>query len=155
MIKKNTEDIELINKILNGDRIAEEILYSKYKLIIKNYLDKNYPNPDIDDDVSEILIKVFLNLSKYDKEQLIFKKWVYSIAKNYEIDKWRKNDIKLLSYSSNNVNISSTNNYFDKVNNIYSLTSNINYDTINTVNFISIDLQFDYIGPYNKYLSIL
>lgn len=82
----------LIQNILNGNRVAQETLYDKYKKIVKDYLKGKYNKYyDIDDDVSEILIKVFLNLNTFDPKKSKLKSWVLSITKNYMIDKWRNN----------------------------------------------------------------
>lgn len=80
----------LIQSSLDGNQGAQTILYDKYKKIIKDYLRSKYFNyPDLDDDVSEVVIKVFMNLATFDPEKSKFKSWVISIAKNYMIDKWR------------------------------------------------------------------
>ena len=66
------KDIILIKKTIKGNQDAEKELYVKYKKIINDYLLKKYSNYyDIEDDVSEILIKVFLNLDSYDKKWLL------------------------------------------------------------------------------------
>ena len=100
----------LIQNILNGNRASEEIFFNKYKNIIKNYLKNKYLNyniDDIDDCVSEILIKVFYSLDKYDSEKSGVKNWVLSITKNFMIDTWRhkssliSNNVSLLDYNSN------------------------------------------------------
>ena len=75
---------------MNGNLQSQEILYNKYKTSVKNFLKAKYSTYyDLDDDVSEILIKVFLNLNTFDVEKSKFSSWVFTIAKNYMIDKWR------------------------------------------------------------------
>lgn len=87
----NKEDIILIQRIINGNREAETYLYKKYKKIVNNYIINKYSNySDIEDDVSEIMVRVFINLCKYDATKSMFKTWVISITKNYLIDKWRQ-----------------------------------------------------------------
>jgi RNA polymerase sigma factor (sigma-70 family) len=88
------EDIGLIQNILDGDKRAEEKLYERYKKIVEDFLKKKYPNEkNLDDDVSEILIKVFLTLPVFDNQKSKFKSWVFTIAKNHMIDKSRTFDV--------------------------------------------------------------
>lgn len=75
--------------------MAQELLYNKYKKILSSYLKKNYSSNYIEDDVSEILIKVFLGLDKFDGTKSKFSSWVISIAKNHMIDKWRSNSVTI------------------------------------------------------------
>lgn len=86
---------------MNGNRQSEKTLYDKYKKIIYDFLKHKYNPVDIDDDVSEILVKMFFGLSTYDNEKSKFKSWVLSIASNFMIDKWR-NGIKYKETLSTN-----------------------------------------------------
>jgi len=84
------EDTILIQNILNGNKVSEKTLYDKYKKRVINFIKQNYScYNDIDDDVSEIMIRIFLNLKFFDVKKSKFNSWVFSIAKNYMIDKWR------------------------------------------------------------------
>ena len=88
------EDTELIQNTLIGNPQAQEILYNKYKKSVKNFLKNKYSiYYDLDDDVSEIMIKVFMNLHTYDESKSKFRSWVFSIAKNHMVDKWRSTSI--------------------------------------------------------------
>jgi len=81
---------------LDGNPQAQEILYEKYKKSVKNFLKSRYSiYYDLDDDVSEIMIKVFMKLDTFDRNKSKFRSWVFSIAKNHMIDKWRSNTITL------------------------------------------------------------
>jgi len=138
------EDIELIQNIKNGDKKSENNLYCKYKTFLKNYLRKKnkenfYSEFDIEDDVSEILMRVFCNLHSYDFNKSKFSSWVISIANNYVIDKWR--------YSLNNKNVTIS------LDTIYNYSSNytdfekyndsnlICFETTNTINNIFSDVS--------------
>lgn len=99
---KIQEDTELIQNILNDNPQAQEILYEKYSKQVKYFLIKKYSTcSDIDDDVSEIMIKVFMNLRSYDITKSKFKSWVFSITKNHMIDKWRSDTITLTGSNTN------------------------------------------------------
>ena len=124
MIKKVQEDIETIQNILSGSPQAQEILYEKYKKSVKNFLKNKYSlYYDLDDDVSEIMIKVFMNLSTFDSTKSKFRSWVFSIAKNHMIDKWRGNTITLTGSNTNCVYSYSTN--FSDVGSSYITSNNI------------------------------
>ena len=73
-----------------GDSKAQEIIYDRYGKSVKNFLKNKYSQYyDLDDDVSEIMIKVFTKLQTFDETKSKFSSWVFSIAKNHVIDKWR------------------------------------------------------------------
>lgn len=81
----------LIVETLNGNKISESKLYCEYRKKINLFLAKKYGyNIDHPDDVSEILIRIFNILNKYNQSKSTFDTWVYNIAKNYMIDKHRK-----------------------------------------------------------------
>ncbi len=101
MINKQ-EDLILIQNSLDGNQVAQKILYDRYKKIIKSYLRSKYCNySDLDDDVSEIIIKAFTNLHSFDSGKSQFKSWIISIAKNHMIDKWRNKSTTFTSSANN------------------------------------------------------
>jgi len=166
---KVQEDTELIQNILIGNTQAQEILYNKYKKCVKNFLKNKYSQYyDIDDDVSEIMIKLFINLKTYDEKKSKFSSWVFSIAKNHMIDKWRNNSITLTGTNTNCVFSYSTNcdtyNDFDlmntvdvsEFNNAFSSNCSSDYDFENcsSINHISTQLSpQDYMLLNMKYIQ--
>lgn len=101
MITKEQEDTDLIQSILNGNQVAQKALYEKYKKIVKEHIRCKYSNYlDIDDDVSEVMIKVIMGLNTYDASKGKFKSWVLTIIKHHMIDKWRDKSITLTSFNS-------------------------------------------------------
>ena len=73
--------MELIQNTLNGSPQAQEILYDKYKKSVRNFLKNKYSvYYDLDDDVAEIMIKVFIKLNTFDSTKSKFRSWVFSIA---------------------------------------------------------------------------
>ncbi len=119
-------------------------MYDKYRIIVKNYLKHKYSNySDIDDDVSEIMIKMFYSLNSFDKTKSKFKSWVISIAKNYMIDKWRCGVATLNSFDNDNVTftINNSGNMFIE-DSIFSMTYDSGcYDNCSSVNYISEQLS--------------
>jgi RNA polymerase sigma-70 factor (ECF subfamily) len=157
MIRERLEDIDLIQNILDNNQNAENILYIKYKKIVTDYIKSKYSNLiDIDDDVSEILIKVFFNLKKFDSNKSKFKSWVITITKNHMIDKWRCSsntiNVNALDCSSKTTNVSNSSNYFE---NNYSHTTS--FENSNTLNYLSTQiscndftlLNMKYVEGYN------
>jgi len=81
---------------LNGSREAEKQLYEKYKIIVHDYIkSKYYRHTDIEDEVSEVLIKVFIGLKSFDINKTKFKTWVINIIRNYMIDRWRSSNTSI------------------------------------------------------------
>jgi RNA polymerase sigma factor (sigma-70 family) len=147
------EDTNLIQNILNGNPVAQETVYKKYRKIVKNYiLSKFPPYYDLEDDVSEIMIKVFLNLKEYDSNKSKFKSWVISITKNYLIDKWRTGT-GTITVSANNIIFNTDNPYCNttctngmpNANNLITFTSTNNasccFENCNAVGFVSAQLS--------------
>ena len=117
-------DTMLIKNILNGDLKSENLLYEKYKTIINDILIYKYGKyPYIEDDISEILNKIFAKLSYYDETKSQFKTWVFNIVKNYMIDKNRKK-----------TNLGSICNITDCM--INSNVCDINFELTNTLDYI-------------------
>ena len=156
MIKNIQEDITLIQSILAGNQQAQEILYEKYKQAVTNFLKKKYSlYYDIEDDVSEIMIKVFMGLESFDETKSKFRSWVFSIAKNHMIDKWRNNTITLTGNSSgvitvssdagNSFNLSDSGGYITSTSTTVDNTSG----TFTTTNCCSADYDFENCSSIN------
>ena len=104
MLEKDTEDMILIQNILNGNHQAEEIFFKKYQKIVKDYIHSNFPKQkpeDIDDYTSEILIKVFESLKLIDTEKGSVKTWVLVIARHFITDVYRKGSVSFTSTFNN------------------------------------------------------
>lgn len=145
---------------MDGNQTAQETLYKRYRKIVKDFiLSKHSTYYDIDDDVSEILIKVFMNIKDFSEHKSKFKSWVLSISKNYMIDKWRCTTACCTTVlpASANLTLTScgyTGSYFNStftVNNpsIVSSSNNCgcsnsascNFENANAVNYISKQLS--------------
>jgi RNA polymerase sigma factor (sigma-70 family) len=124
-------DLELIDQIRSGSKKAEELLYSKYKRVITRYLRyKRYNVFDLEDCVSEILIKIFTNINKYDSSKSAFSTWVITIINNHVINKSKvyANNIQTISYgTSGTIQLNCSNSA-----NTCFVTTNSNYDGTTT-----------------------
>lgn len=123
----NKRDLVLINKIKNEqDSYALNELYDTYKKILYAYILKRYDNlNDVDDVISEILIKVFTNINDFDENKGSFINWVYNIANRTIIDQYRKSYVDSVSLSSE---------YIDMPN---KLDHSIQYEIKNTLDYIN------------------
>jgi len=152
MTIKIQEDIETIQSILNGSPQAQEILYEKYKKSVENFLKKKYSiYYDLEDDVSEIMIKVFTNLHTYDQTKSKFRSWVFTIAKNHMVDKWRNTSITLTGSNTNCVFSYSTTG--TDIGSSYITSSNTasigNGNTFTSTNSCSADYDFENCSSIN------
>lgn len=143
---RQEEDLILISNIINGDSKSEKILYDKYKKIIYSYINKNYPHVDVEDTVSEILIKVFSKINTYSKEKSKFNSWVLNITKNFIIDISRNTGNWINHFTCN---ISTTKMPTDYVHD----TTLIDIENDSTINHISNTLDGDDYSFLNMHYS--
>ncbi|MDA3781545.1 MAG: sigma-70 family RNA polymerase sigma factor [Bacteroidales bacterium] len=138
---------------MKGNQKAQELLYYKYKIIVENYLRSKYSKSyDIDDDVSEIMIRVIMNLSTFDINKSKFKSWVFSITKNHMIDKWRNNTITLTGSNTNCTYSYSTTGEFTLNSNYNTTTSNsgiFNESSLITTSYCSADYEVENCSSIN------
>jgi RNA polymerase sigma factor (sigma-70 family) len=91
--KKDGEqnDTLLVENILkHKDSRSEKMLYDKYSVVIYNNIKRKWGFQHANDDnVSDIIIKVFTKLHKFDKNKSDFGGWVYTITKNHMTDVYR------------------------------------------------------------------
>jgi RNA polymerase sigma factor (sigma-70 family) len=131
----------LIQCVLSGNTKAQEEFFNKYKKVVENYLKQNkfkVPSGDFDDYTSEILIKVFYNLDKYDREKSGFKTWLMTVAKNYMIDQYRSN------ISTHCCNIATSNNCYCASNSSgmdLSVSYNTDFESSSSVAYLSSQLS--------------
>lgn len=79
-----------------SDKRIEEI-WKEYHPKLQVYLKQLFPHiRDIEDRVSDILMKVIEQLDRYN-EKYALSTWIYSIARHSQIDEIRKKKLKLLT----------------------------------------------------------
>lgn len=153
------EDIILIQGVIANNTESQNKLYDKYTKYVKNFLSKNYTAYyDLDDDVSEIMIKIFTGIKSFDTKKSSFTSWVCTIAKNHMIDKWRANDISYMLTTNTSGNyITSSLTYSDNTSNMdnnfvinssgtntfttSSYSASCEYEISNTTSFITSQLS--------------
>lgn len=94
-------DQDLIKLVIDGDSIAFEHLFNRYRNSIHQlYMQRTGgKSDDTDDLLQETFIKVYLNIHKYNPE-FTFGQWVYTIARNTFIDYTRRRKDKHISIDS-------------------------------------------------------
>ena len=97
-LKRDKEDIEAINDVLNGKKNSFDVLYKHYYKIIKYRYSVNlrYNNELAEDLTTELFIKIFNNLHKFNKEHT-FNSWITRVANNFFIDYTRKIQLDTIS----------------------------------------------------------
>ncbi len=96
-MKENVKTEELVKLAQSGNLLYQNILYNKYKNILTKYIKEVYnPKEDVEDIISEVLIKIFLSLNSYNCQKSDFNTWAFNITKNHMIDLWRKNNVDII-----------------------------------------------------------
>lgn len=132
---------------MNGNPTAQEKLYSKYKKSVKNFLKNKYSiYYDLEDDVSEIMIRVFMNISTFDPSKSKFRSWVFSIAKNYMIDKWRSNTCTATLINNSACDCSSYSTGFITSNNVSFVSNDVHscnseFENNSSISYLSTQLS--------------
>jgi RNA polymerase sigma-70 factor (ECF subfamily) len=90
--KNNLEnEAEIVGRAKTDDA-AFEILYNHYFPKIYGYVFRRIGNREAAEDiVSNVFLKVFSNLKKYEDRGFTFGSWVYRIATNSLMDHYRRN----------------------------------------------------------------
>ena len=130
--KDAKEDLQLIDEIKNSDKKAQEQLYKKYRTKLTVFLRRKFPrNSELEDDVSDILIKIFEKIYDYDSNKSKFYTWAMTIARNHMIDKSR--------LTKNNQNFITINNDEDSI---------MKFELTDTS--VSHDLRYEYCDSLNN-----
>ena len=87
-------DQQLVERALDGDTVAFEHLFNRYRdSIYQLYVQRTSGRTDDASDLlQETFVKVYLNMQRYDS-RYTFGQWVYTIARNTFIDYMRRSDL--------------------------------------------------------------
>ncbi len=84
------EDKYLVEKAIQGEIEAFEMIIQKYQQPLLNYIGRMVGERELAlDFTQEVFIKTYSSLHSY-KPQFKFSTWLYRIASNFIIDYWRK-----------------------------------------------------------------
>lgn len=91
------EDKNLVEKALQGEKKAFEMIIQKYQQPLLNYIGRMVGERELAlDFTQEVFIKTYSSLRSY-KPQFKFSTWLFRIASNFIIDYWRKKKIDAFS----------------------------------------------------------
>ena len=82
-------DVEIINRILNGDVNSFESLLDRYQDHALRIVKRHVPYGDVEDTIQDVFIRVYKALPNF-KEKGSFKQWLSVIAVKTCYDFWRK-----------------------------------------------------------------
>lgn len=84
---------ELIQRLINGDKVALSKLYDKYAGALYGVLIRICKNEEVAQDLlQETFIKIWQKASSYDPEKGRFYTWSYRIARNCALNEVRKSN---------------------------------------------------------------
>jgi len=90
MEERATQDLHLVRETLAGDQQAFAILVSRYQKLVASVAWRyGVRRDEIEDVVSEVLIKAYRNLGRFRPEHS-FSTWLYRLAANHVIDHGRR-----------------------------------------------------------------
>lgn len=91
------EDRNLVEKAIQGEKEAFEMIIQKYQQPLLNYIGRMVGERELAlDFTQEVFIKTYSSLRSY-KPQFKFSTWLFRIASNFIIDHWRKKKIDTFS----------------------------------------------------------
>lgn len=106
---ESSHDMKLIQKAINHDQNAYNILFDKYWNNIFSFLYQRTNNKNLAEELAiESFSKAFDQLDRFD-EKYSFRSWLFTIAKNHHIDRYRK--FKNLNENFQDSNLHSTNEF--------------------------------------------
>jgi len=88
---KNIEEKKIIQRLSDGDELAFEILFYRYRGKVSNFIKKSIPpSIDLEETVHEIFLRIWANKEKLDADRP-FGPYLFRVARNIVIDEVRKN----------------------------------------------------------------
>ena len=106
---ESSHEMKLIKKAINHDQNAYNILFDKYWNSIFSFLYQRTNNKNLAEELAiESFSKAFDQLDSFD-EKYSFKSWLFTIAKNHQIDRYRK--FKHLNENFQDLSLDSSNEF--------------------------------------------
>ncbi|MDP4184474.1 MAG: RNA polymerase sigma-70 factor [Bacteroidota bacterium] len=89
--QKNIDEKKLIQRLSQGDEMAFEILFYRYRGKVGNFIKRSVPPQiDLEETVHEVFLRVWTNKEKLDEDRPLGP-YLFHIARNIVIDELRKN----------------------------------------------------------------
>ena len=91
------EDKELVQRALQGEKKAFEMIIQKYQTPLSSYIARMVKEYELALDITqEVFVKAYSSLRSY-RQEYKFNTWLFKIASNTVIDYWRKKRIRAVS----------------------------------------------------------
>lgn len=91
------EDKELVQRTLQGEKKAFEMIIQKYQTPLSSYIARMVKEYELALDITqEVFVKAYSSLRSY-RQEFKFNTWLFKIASNSVIDYWRKKRIPSVS----------------------------------------------------------
>lgn len=88
---KNIDEKKLIQRLSEGDEMAFEILFYRYRGKVGNFIKRSIPPQiDLEETVHEIFLRIWINKEKLDSDRP-FAPYLFRVARNIVVDELRKN----------------------------------------------------------------
>ena len=98
MVKKKISDItdeELVSALIRKDRDSVGVLYDKYSKFLFGIINRIVNSDETAEDIlQEVFVKVWKNIDSYDSSKGKLITWMANISRNLAIDKIRSKDYK-------------------------------------------------------------
>jgi RNA polymerase sigma-70 factor (ECF subfamily) len=93
-IQEITED-EIVSALMNNQRDAMGLVYDKYSSFLYGLIVKIVHSEEIAEDIlQEVFVRIWKNISMFDRKKAKFITWIANIARNLSIDKIRSKEYK-------------------------------------------------------------
>ena len=102
------EDEKLMELYKNGENMAFETIYLRHKDRVYGYLDKRLSDKNIIEDIFQsIFVKFHKSRHLYSSEYPLLK-WIYTICRSELLDSLKKNKVKLVQFTEDQLVVEST-----------------------------------------------
>jgi RNA polymerase sigma factor (sigma-70 family) len=92
---------ELVERIQNGDQEAFRMFYERYVSLVYRYIRfRINSDQDAEELTSEVFVKVWNSVQSYEWRGVPIKAWLFRIAHNLIVDKFRRKRFTLTSLST-------------------------------------------------------
>jgi len=101
---------DLVQSLKSRSPIALEVLYDKYSNAISGILSKILNYQYVEDDLQEVILKIWNSIDQYDSEKGRLFTWILNLCRNYAIDILRS---KSFRNNKKHIDIEGLQNYIE------------------------------------------
>ena len=97
------EDDKLMELYKNGENMAFEVIYSRYKNRVYSYLHKRLTSPTLIEDTFQSIFTKFHNSRHLYNSKHLLIKWIYIICRSELLDAVKKNKVSLVELKEEHI----------------------------------------------------